>query len=249
MSSSTTTVPSRRWTGSPARFLHVTRPVIFPCLFIGLTILTIGLIWGLCRAPADWQQGETVRIMYLHVPMAWLASADYVLLALCGLLCMVWRHPLAGIMALEAGPLGATATALCLITGSLWGKPGWGTWWVWDARLTSMLVLFFLYIGHILIIRAFDDPVRGQRAAALLALAGVVDLPIIKFSVQWWNTLHQPDSITLTGAPTMSMSMFYPLLICATGFTLTGIALLLIRTRATLLERRAQSLALREPLV
>lgn len=112
-----------------------------------------------------------------------------------------------------------------------------------------MLVLFFLYIGHILIIRAFDDPVRGQRAAALLALAGVVDLPIIKFSVQWWNTLHQPDSITLTGAPTMSMSMFYPLLICATGFTLTGIALLLIRTRATLLERRAQSLALREPLV
>ncbi|MBE1722819.1 MULTISPECIES: heme ABC transporter permease CcmC [Acetobacteraceae] len=246
MSFSTYPAPSGRWTGSPARFLHVTRPMALPCLLVGLAVLAAGLIWGLGFAPADWQQGETVRIMYLHVPMAWLASAGYVLLAACGLLSLVWRHPLAGIVALEAGPLGATAAALCLITGSLWGKPGWGTWWVWDARLTSMLVLFFLYLGHILTIRAFDDPVRGQRAAALLALAGVVDLPIIKFSVQWWNTLHQPDSITLTGAPTMAMSMFWPLLVCTAGFTLTGTALLLIRCRAALLERRTQALALRD---
>ena len=246
MSFSTSPAPSGRWTGSPARFLHVTRPMALPCLLVGLAVLAAGLIWGLGFAPADWQQGETVRIMYLHVPMEWLASAGYVLLAACGLLSLVWRHPLAGIVALEAGPLGATAAALCLITGSLWGKPGWGTWWVWDARLTSMLVLFFLYLGHILTIRAFDDPVRGQRAAALLALAGVVDLPIIKFSVQWWNTLHQPDSITLTGAPTMAMSMFWPLLVCTAGFTLTGTALLLIRCRAALLERRTQALALRD---
>lgn len=230
---------------SPANFLQITRWATPLCAICGSGILSIGLIAGLCLAPPDWQQGETVRIMYVHVPMAWLASACYALLAICGLCSLIWRHPLANITAIEAGPLGAYATALCLITGSLWGKPSWGTWWVWDARLTSMLVLFFLYLGHILIIRAFDDPIRGHRAAALLSLVGIIDLPIIKFSVQWWNTLHQPASITLTGTPTMAFSMLWPLLTSAVGFTLIGLALLCSRIKAALLERRSYSLILR----
>ncbi|MCX5619564.1 MULTISPECIES: heme ABC transporter permease CcmC [Bombella] len=236
-----------RWTTSPTACLTLIRRLTLPCLCVGLSMLAVGMIWGLFFAPADWQQGETVRIMFLHVPMAWLASLDYALLALCGFLYLVWRNPLIGLIAVEAGPLGAMAAALCLITGSLWGKPSWGTWWVWDARLTSVLILFCLYLGHILTIRAFDDPLRGQRAAALLALAGAVDLPIIKFSVQWWNSLHQPASITLTKAPTMAMSFFYPLIVCTIGFTFTGVALLLLRLHAALLERRAQALAMQDP--
>jgi len=209
-----------------------------------LAILTLatGLIWGLCFSPADWQQGDTVRIMYVHVPMAWLASLGYFSLAICGVLSLVWRHPLADLAAVEIGPVGASATAICLITGSLWGKPMWGTWWVWDARLTSVLVLFFLYLGHIALIRAFDEPARGYRAAAILAIAGAVDLPIIKFSVQWWNTLHQPDSITLTGAPTMSMTMLAPLFISMAGFSLGFAALVMARLRAALMESRTRQL-------
>ena len=156
-----------------------------------------------------------MRIMYVHVPSAWLASAGYLALAVCSVLSLVWRHPLADLAAVEIGPVGAGFTALCLATGSLWGKPMWGAWWVWDARLTSVLVLFFLYLGHIALVRAFDDPERGYRAGAILALVGVVNLPIIKFSVDWWNTLHQPATITLTGAPTMYVGMLWPLLVSA----------------------------------
>ena len=163
------------------------------------------LIWGLFFAPADWQQGDTVRIMYVHVPFAWLASAGYFSLAVCSFVSLVWRHPLADLAAVEIGPVGAAFTAVCLATGSLWGKPTWGAWWVWDARLTSVFVLFLLYLGHIALVRAFDDPTRGYRAGAILALVGVINLPIIKFSVDWWNTLHQPASIGLTGAPTIAV--------------------------------------------
>ena len=141
-----------------------------------------------------------MRIMYVHVPSAWLASSGYFGLALASLFSLVWRHPLADLAAVEIGPVGAGFTALCLATGSLWGKPMWGAWWVWDARLTSVLVLLFLYLGHIVLVRAFDDPVRGYRAGSILALVGVINLPIIKFSVDWWNTLHQPASIGLTGS-------------------------------------------------
>jgi heme exporter protein C len=142
----------------------------------------------------------------------------------------------------EIGPVGAGFTALCLATGSLWGKPMWGAWWVWDARLTSVLVLFFLYLGHIALVRAFDEPERGYRAGAILALVGAVDLPIIKFSVEWWNTLHQPDTITLTGAPTMALTMLWPLLVCALGYTLVFAAIVLARTRAAVMERRIRGL-------
>jgi len=205
-------------------------------------LIAIGLIWGLVFAPADWQQGNAVRIMYIHVPAAWLASAGYAGLAACSVASLVWRHPLADLAAVEIGPVGAGFTALCLATGSLWGKPMWGAWWVWDARLTSVLVLFFLYLGHIALVRAFDDPVRGYRAGAILALVGVVDLPIIKFSVDWWNTLHQPDTITLTGAPHMYIAMLWPLLFSTLGYTLAFAAIVLTRTRAAVMERRIRAL-------
>ena len=227
---------------NPGRFLRLSGAVL-PWLAVpGLLLSVIGLVWGLFFAPADWQQGDAVRIMYVHVPAAWLASAGYVGLAVCSVLSLVWRHPLADLAAVEIGPVGAGFTALCLATGSLWGKPMWGAWWVWDARLTSVLVLFFLYLGHIALIRAFDDPERGYRAGAILALVGAVDLPIIKFSVEWWNTLHQPDSITLTGAPTMALTMLWPLFVAALGYTLVFAAIVLARTRAAVMERRIRGL-------
>jgi heme exporter protein C len=186
---------------NPGRFLRLAA-VVQPWVTVAaVLLLAVGLYWGLFVAPADWQQGDAVRIMYVHVPAAWLASLGYLSLALCSAASIIWRHPLADLAAVEIGPVGAGFTAVCLATGSLWGKPMWGAWWVWDARLTSVLVLFFLYLGHIALVRAFDDPQRGYRAGAILALVGVVNLPIIKFSVDWWNTLHQPATITLTGAP------------------------------------------------
>ena len=227
---------------NPGRFLRLAARVQ-PWLDVLAVVLTgAGVVWGLVFAPADWQQGDAVRIMYVHVPAAWLASAGYVLLGAASFSSIVWRHPLADLLAAEIGPVGAAFTALCLATGSLWGKPMWGTWWVWDARMTSVLVLFFLYAGHIALVRAFDDPVRGYRAGAILALVGLVDLPVIKWSVDWWNTLHQPATITLTGAPAMSLSMLWPLLLCALGFSFVFASVVLARLRAAVLERRTRAL-------
>lgn len=249
MDASTTFTPAQGRTGSwlhrfanPGRFLRLGARMQPWLNGAGLTLTLAGLVWGLFFSPADWQQGDTVRIMYIHVPAAWLASAGYASLAACSFVSLVWRHPLADLAAVEIGPVGAGITALCLATGSLWGKPMWGAWWVWDARLTSVLVLFFLYLGHIALIRAFDDPQRGYRAGAILALVGVVNLPIIKFSVDWWNTLHQPATITLTGAPTMALDMLWPLLVCAIGYTLAFAAIVVARTRAAVMERRIRGL-------
>jgi heme exporter protein C len=227
---------------NPGRFLRLSGKVLPWLAAAGLALTLFGLGWGLFFAPADWQQGDAVRIMYIHVPSAWLASAGYLSLAICSLFSVVWRHPLADLAAAEIGPVGAGATAICLISGSLWGKPMWGAWWVWDARLTSVLVLFFLYLGHIALVRAFDDPERGARAGAILALIGVVDLPIIKFSVDWWNTLHQPATITLTGSPTMYVGMLWPLLFSALGMTCGFAAIVVARTRAAVMERRIRAL-------
>jgi heme exporter protein C len=229
---------------NPGRFLRLSGKVLPPLAVLAAGLTAAGLIWGLFFAPADWQQGDTVRIMYVHVPSAWLASMGYVMLAACAVSSFVWRHPLADLAAREISPVGAAVTGLCLATGSLWGKPTWGAWWVWDARLTSVLVLFFLYLGHIALVRAFDDPRRGDRSGAILALIGVVNLPIIKFSVEWWNTLHQPATITLTGAPTMYTGMLWPLALSALGFTLGFVALVLARTRAGVMERRIRALLL-----
>jgi heme exporter protein C len=159
---------------------------------------------------------------------------------------LIWRHPVADIAAREAAPLGAGFTLLCLVTGSLWGKPMWGTWWVWDARLTSVLVLFFLYLGYIALINAFDEPTRGARAGAILALVGVVNLPIIKFSVDWWNTLHQPESIFRLGGPTIAASMLWPLAIMALGFTLLFVTLWLMRMRSALMAAKLRALRLQQ---
>jgi heme exporter protein C len=227
---------------NPGRFLRLSRRVLPWLMAPGAVITMIGLLWGLFLAPADWQQGDASRIMYIHVPAAWLASAGYFSVAVCSFMSLVWRHPLADIAAAEISPVGAGFTALCLVTGSLWGKPMWGAWWVWDARLTSVLVLFFLYLGHIALVRAFDDPTRGARAGAILALVGVINLPIIKFSVDWWNTLHQPASIGLTGSPTIASSMLWPLMVCTIGYTLLFAALSLARMRAAVMERRIRAL-------
>jgi len=227
---------------NPGRFLRASGRVLPWLAIAGLALTATGLVWGLFFAPADWQQGDAVRIMYVHVPAAWLASAGYMALAACSLVALVWRHPLADLAAVEIGPVGACFTALCLATGSLWGKPMWGAWWVWDARLTSVLILFFLYLGHIALVRAFDDVQRGYRAGAILALVGVINLPIIKFSVDWWNTLHQPATIGFTGAPSMYVGMLWPLLFAALGYTLGFAAIVLARTRAAVMERRIRSL-------
>ncbi len=245
MDATTSFPPQRRSLhrfANPGRFLRLSGAVL-PWLAIpGIILTVIGLVWGLFFSPPDWQQGDAVRIMYIHVPAAWLASAGYFALAACSAVALIWRHPLADLAAVEIGPVGAGVTALCLATGSLWGKPMWGAWWVWDARLTSVLILFFLYLGHIALVRAFDSPERGYRAGAILALVGAVDLPIIKFSVDWWNTLHQPDTITLTGAPTMYISMLWPLLFCTLGYTLGFAAIIVARLRAAVMERRIRAL-------
>ncbi len=227
---------------NPGRFLRLSAPVLPWLTSAAILLMAVGLGWGLLLAPPDWQQGDAVRIMYVHVPAAWLASAGYLSLAICSLFSLVWRHPLADLAAMEIGPVGAGVTALCLATGSLWGKPMWGAWWVWDARLTSVLILLFLYLGHVVLVRAFDDPVRGYRAGAILALVGVINLPIIKFSVDWWNTLHQPATISLTRAPSMAMEMLWPLLIAALGFTLSFAAIVIARLRASVMERRIRGL-------
>ena len=227
---------------NPGRFLRLAGAVQPWLSALAVLITALGLGWGLFVAPADWQQGDAARIMYVHVPAAWMASAAYVALAACSALSLIWRHPLADLAAVEIGPVGAGFTALCLATGSLWGKPMWGAWWVWDARLTSVLILFFLFMGHVVLVRAFDNPVRGYRAGAILALVGVINLPVIKFIVDWWNTLHQPATITLTRPLPIALSMLWPLLIAAVGFTLTFAAIVVARTRAAVMERRIRGL-------
>jgi len=229
---------------NPARFMRVSG-VLLPWVG-GATsvVVAIGLVWSLAVAPPDYQQGESVRIMFIHVPSAWMALSVYLFVAVASAVALVWRHPLAEIAAEAAAPVGATFTLICLATGSLWGRPMWGAWWVWDARLTSVLVLFFLYLGYIALVNGFDDKSRGARAGSLLALVGVVNLPIIKFSVDWWNTLHQPASVIRMSGPKIDIALLAPLLMMALGFSLLFVWLLLLRMRTALNERKARALSL-----
>jgi heme exporter protein C len=220
------------WLANPARFMRLSARTLPWCGWAAVVLLAVGLYWSLVVAPPDYQQGDAVRIMYVHVPAAWWALVAYLFVAIASAVALVWRHPLAEVAAREAAPIGAAFTFVCLASGSLWGRPMWGTWWVWDARLTSVLILFFLYLGYIALVNAFEDPARGGRAGSVLALVGVVNLPIIKFSVDWWNTLHQPASVIRLGGPTIAMSMLAPLLVMATGFGLLFAALLMLRMRA-----------------
>ena len=204
-------------------------------------LFALGLYLALFVAPPDYQQGDSVRIMYVHVPAAILAMGCYAFMAVAALGTLVWRHPLADVAAKSAAPLGAAFTFLGLVTGSIWGKPMWGAWWVWDARLTSFLVLFIMYLGLIALWRAFEDPARAGRVAAILILVGSINIPIIKFSVEWWNTLHQPASILRMGGPSIHPSMLWPLLVMLAAFGFFFAALLLASMRAEILRRRIRA--------
>jgi heme exporter protein C len=223
---------------NPGRFLKLVQPMLPWLSAISIILTVTGIVWGYAFAPADWQQGIASRIMYVHVPSAWVSMAGYAALAVCSFFSIIWRHPLADIAAEEIGPVGAGFTFVCLVSGALWGKPMWGAYWVWDARLTSVLILFFLYLGHIALIRAFDNPAHGHRAAAILALVGAINLPIIVFSVQWWNTLHQGNTISFSGNSKIYITMLYPLLIATLGFYLSFITLVCARVCAAIMERR-----------
>ncbi|MEZ5845241.1 MAG: heme ABC transporter permease [Geminicoccaceae bacterium] len=229
---------------NPLRFQRLADAVLPWVAWPTLVLTPVALYWSLVVAPADYQQGEAYRIIYVHVPAAWMATFTYVMVAVASLVGLVWRHPLAEVSARAAAPVGAVFTAIALFTGSVWGKPMWGTWWVWDARLTSVLILFFLYLGYIALHDAFEDPARGARAASILALVGAINLPIIKFSVDWWNTLHQPSSIMRLDGPAIDASMLYPLLLMILLFKLYLLTVMILRIRLHLDERKIVNLRL-----
>lgn len=223
---------------SPARFSRFSQRMIpFLAVFSALS-LAYGLYLSLLASPPDYQQGETVRIMYLHVPSAWLCMMIYGIMALCSAFWLIWKHPLADVMARNAAPIGAAFTLVVLITGSLWGKPMWGSWWVWDARLTSVLVLFFLYLGYIALtaVDVIDD--KNRNAAAILSLLGAINLPIIKFSVDWWNTLHQPASVLRLDGPAIHSSMLWPLFTMFAGLFSLFLLCWLMRVQAGLYHQK-----------
>ena len=230
---------------NPARFLRLARwmtPLFLAC---GLVLAGGAMAWGVFVAPADQLQGETVRIVYLHVPAAWLGMGGWTALALASLSELVWRHPLAGIAARAIALPGAVFAAICLVTGSIWGRPAWGTWWVWDGRLTSMLVLFFLYLAYLALADAAQRDGSGgagggSRIPAIFGLVGAVNIPIIHYSVLWWNSLHQPPSITM-GKSAMAPEFLVPLLVSTIGFSLLFGAVVLMRMRALLAEQQAEA--------
>jgi heme exporter protein C len=228
---------------NPSRFLRIATLAI-PWLGGATVVLFAFAIYRAMLAPDDYQQGATVKIMFLHVPSAWLSMLCWGLMTVAALGTLVWRHPLADVTAKAAAPLGAAFTLLCLVTGSLWGRPEWGTYWVWDARLTSELILFLLYLGVLALWRTVEDPSRAARAVAILTLVGAIDLPIIKFSVDWWNTLHQGASVFRLGGSTIDPTILLPLLLMAAAFTLLFVTLLLAAMRNVILRRRVRTLRL-----
>ncbi len=221
--------------GSPQTFYRLSRALAPWLGWISALLFLAGLYGGLVLAPSDYQQGESYRIIYIHVPAAWMSMFCYVVLAFCGAVTLIWRMKLADVVARATAPLGASFTLIALFTGSIWGKPMWGTWWVWDARLTSELILLFLYLGFMALQAAIEDRRNAARAGAVLALVGVVNLPIIHYSVEWWNTLHQGATITKFDKPSIAMSMLIPLLIMFAAFKTYFFSVMLIRARAELL--------------
>jgi len=227
--------------GSPPHVFRLSRRLTPWLGAVTLLLLAVGTVWGLAIAPADYQQGDSYRIIFIHVPSAWLSMFVYVFMAAAGAIALIWRLKVAEVMLRQAAPLGASFALLTLVTGSLWGAPMWGTWWEWDARLTSQLILLFLYLGVIALQSSFEDPRTGTRAAAILALAGTVNIPIIHYSVEWWNTLHQGPTVTKFDAPSITLDMLLPLLVMALAFKLLFVTLLLKRARCDLLENEADS--------
>ncbi|MEY4269825.1 MAG: hypothetical protein RLZZ58_1041 [Pseudomonadota bacterium] len=225
---------------NPARFLRIARPLTPWLVGLGLLLVGIGAWAGLTRTPPDYLQGETVRILYVHVPAAWLGMGGWSALAVAGLIQLVWRHPLAGISARAVAVPGMLFTALCLATGSIWGKPTWGTWWEWDGRMTSMLVLLFLYAGFIALANAGEERGSISRATAIYALIGAINIPIINRSVVWWNSLHQGPSITLRGS-SIDGAILWPLGFTVIGFSLLFGAIVLMRMRSIIAANRVEA--------
>jgi len=228
---------------NPTRFMRLADYTVWPLRLIAAAGLLIGSWLGLASSPADYQQGDAVRLMYVHVPSAWLALSSYLMLGLASLFFIVWRHPLADIAARAIAPAGAGFAFLTLVTGALWGAPIWGAWWVWDGRLTSMLVLFFFFIGYLALANGFDRPERGARPAAILAMVGVLNLPIVKFSVDWWNTLHQPASILRSGGMAIDSAMLWPLFTMFAGLQAFFLLMVIQRMRLLLGQARLARLA------
>lgn len=229
---------------SPAIFSRVADKLLLPLSLLALGFLGYGLYLSFFDSPADYQQGETVRIMYIHVPSAWLSMFCYSVMAVASAGYLIWKHPLADLVARNIAPIGAGFTLITLITGSLWGKPMWGAWWVWDARLTSVLILFFLYVGYMAITAVDIIDERNRMVAAVLSLFGAINLPIIKFSVDWWNTLHQPASVIRLDGPTIDGSMLTPLLVMFGGFLCFTFVCLLLRIKASLIRQKRQRIQL-----
>ena len=227
---------------NPSRFRVFSEKSYPYALFMMIILISVGLWYSLFNSPPDYQQGETVRIMYVHVPAAWMAMMVYLSMTIMSLFALVWRHPLADILSKCSAPIGASFTVIALVTGSIWGKPTWGTWWVWDARLTSVFILFLIYMGHITLVRSFEDEYKGARAGAILTLIGAFNLPIIKFSVDWWNTLHQPASVIKIDGPTIHIDMMIPLILMALGFLFFYFSFLLINVQTELNNRKLKKL-------
>jgi heme exporter protein C len=226
---------------NPARFLKIARPATGWSLGIGLLLTLAGVYGGLAITPPDYLQGETVRILYIHVPSAWLGMAGWASIAAASISQIVWRHPLATVAGRALAPVGAMFAALCLATGSIWGRPTWGTWWEWDGRLTSMLILFFLYLGYIALASAERERGGEGRMAALFGLVGAVNLPIIHFSVLWWRTLHQGQSISITRGSSIAPELLWPLPLTMIGFTAIFAAVTLMRMRTELARQKLEA--------
>jgi heme exporter protein C len=225
---------------NPARFLKIARPATAWLFVVGLALTAAGLLGGLNLSSPDYLQGETVRIMYIHVPSAWLGMAGWAGIAAASIAQLVWRHPLSAVAGRALAPAGATFAAICLVTGSIWGRPTWGTWWEWDGRLTSMLILFFLYMGYIALAGSEKERGGEGRMAALYGLVGAINLPIIHYSVLWWRTLHQGQSIGFTGS-TIDSSILWPLPLSTLGFTCLFGAAVLMRMRAELAQAKVEA--------
>ncbi|QAX81998.1 heme ABC transporter permease [Candidatus Pseudomonas adelgestsugas] len=227
--------------GSPKLFYGISSQLLPWLSAAAVLLIGIGLVWGLAFAPLDYQQGNSFRIIYIHVPTAMLAQSCYLMLAACGIVSLVWKIKLADVALQCAAPIGAWMTAVALVTGAIWGKPTWGSWWVWDARLTSMLILLFLFFGLIALDNAISNRDSSAKACAVLAIVGVINIPIIKYSVEWWNTLHQGATFTFTKKPAMPLEMWAPLLLVVLGFYCFFSAMLLIRMRLEILKREART--------
>ena len=224
---------------NPEISYHFAGKILPWCARLACAFLSVGIVWALLFAPADYQQGDTFRIFYLHVPAAMLSMGIYLGMAIAALSGLVWQLKLADASAAAMAPIGATFTFIALVTGAAWGKPMWGTWWIWDARLTSELILLFLYLGVMALHNAFEDKSLAGKAAGILALVGVINLPIIKYSVEWWNTLHQGATVSKIGQPSMTAEMFWPFLICFIGFAFLVTALICLRFRSEILARNS----------